>query len=113
MTKREESKLIELLDLLKKMYRIINSNYYSEMAYALKNIKKIINYLVEILEDETEDFKVVITEIKKAYEAMFIAKTGISEFSIWNEDYNVMYKENREYEKVEKKIRKILGIGRL
>ena len=111
MTNTEKGKLRDLSELFKKMNSIIISNYYNDLAYGKRTLIQIVEYLEAILNGGEDEFEIIIDTIAKKYRSMFFSKAGLSEFHIWDEDYEIRQAANAEYEEVKKKIEENLNIN--
>lgn len=113
MTNNEKDNIMRVINLLNKMYKIIDSSYNQDVIYAKKNIVKIVTYLEEELISDTVGYKELINTVLEPYKRMFPPRGGLSDFHIWDNDYQVRYKANNEYEQIKKQIEEILNLEKI
>lgn len=109
MTDSEKVIIRKLIVLLKSMYEIISNNLNNDVSYGMKNIIKLIHYLEEELTDDTVVYKELINSVMVSYKSMFPPICGLSEFNIWDEDFEKRYKVNKDYDQIKEQIETILG----
>lgn len=54
----------------------------------------------------------LILELRSAYYSMFHSKGGLSEFYIWDDNFEIRKKKNMEYEQIKSMIERILNMKR-
>lgn len=100
---------LKLLDyLLKKFYNIIKQGNPATTSYA-KNTIEIMCENISVALNHKEESLDVFPVLRSFYSSMFPAKSGLSEFYIWNNDFHVRKKLNMEYEEVKQQIESILS----
>lgn len=112
MTNSEKDSIRNLTKLLKDMYGIIASNSDNDVSYGKKNIIRMVDYLEGELANDIIGYKELINAVIEPYKSMFPPKGGLSEFHIWDNDYEVRYKANHEYEQIKAQIEAILSKGK-
>ena len=54
----------------------------------------------------------LLSELRSAYYSMFHSKGGLSEFYIWDDNFEIRKKKNMEYEQIKSMIERILNMKR-
>lgn len=112
MTNIEKDSINNLIRLLKGMYGIIASNANNDVSYGKKNIINIVKYLEGELSKDTMDYGELLDSVIEPYKSMFPPRGGLSDFHIWDNDFEVRYKANHAYEQIEEQIEVILNISK-
>lgn len=105
----------EVLKLVKELYDIIIINgevngFYVKAhnnTHAIPILKNIINYLSN--GDLHVDDNILISKIKQDYLSLFPAKSGLSEFYVWSDDYITRKKINDDFDEIHKQIIRLLN----
>ena len=109
MKNNERSLIIKLIKLFKEMYGIIVSNPNNDINYGKRTIKNIVQYLEMELANNTIGYEELVSEVARQYKSMFPPRGGLSEFYIWDNNYEVRYRANHEYEQIKLQIEAILS----
>ena len=93
----------------RRMYDIIVSNPNNDINYGKRTIKNIVQYLEMELANDTMEYEELVSEVARQYKSMFPPRGGLSEFYIWDNNYEVRYQANHEYEQIKLQIEAILS----
>ena len=77
-------------------------------SYGKRTTAKIVEYLLEELNNGTVKYNDLIEDIGAQYRSMFPPRGGLSEFHIWDENYEIRHRANHEYEQLKEQIDEIL-----
>lgn len=113
MKSNERELIIKLIKLFKEMYDIIVSNPDNDINYGKRTVKNIVQYLEMELANNTIGYEELVSEVARQYKSMFPPRGGLSEFYIWNSNYEVRYRANHEYEQIKLQIEAVLTDGYL
>lgn len=101
--------IINLIKLFKGMYAIIASNPNNDINYGMRTIKNMVQYLEMELTNDTIGYEELVSEIARKYKSMFPPRVGLSEFYIWDDNYEIRYQANHEYDQIKSQIEAILS----
>lgn len=113
MTSCENNNITTLIGLLKAMYVMVASNSNSDVEYGKKTIIQIVQFLEKELTDNTLEYVEIVSMATKRYKSMFPPKGGLSDFHIWDNDYEIRYKANLEYEQIKAQIEEMLNTEKI
>ena len=113
MKSNERELIIKLIKLFKEMYDIIVSNPDNDINYGRRTVKNIVQYLEMELANNTIGYEELVSVVARQYKSMFPPRGGLSEFYIWNSNYEVRYRANHEYEQIKLQIEAVLTDGYL
>lgn len=103
---KELQKLSALFDAF---YGFIKNGDDSTTHYAKRNVERIRRNIELALKQKNASSE-VFSELRSSYNSMFPPKSGLSEFYIWDDDFETRVKLNLAYEEVKNQIEKILSI---
>jgi len=112
MTSNEKGIIKNLVKLLKDMYDIIASNPNNDVNYGKRTIIKMVEYLERELAYDTIDYEELVGGLMEQYKSMFPPRGGLSEFHIWDNNYEVRFKANHRYEQIKSQIEAILNTSK-
>ena len=90
------------------MYSTIGAGAFVNARYWKQNVAAIIEYLSEEEKCDTIEYEELIEAVRRRYKSMFTPRSGLGEFHIWNENFEIRHKANCEYEKIKKQIEEII-----
>lgn len=85
----------QVIGLLKKLERILMQKITSDIRYVLDDITYCINFLENYPEQD------IPQEIKKIYEGFYPLHGGLSDYSLWDDDFDKRLAMNKELEDVQ------------
>lgn len=98
---------------LSKLLEILLENPDSSSKCAIPKIRNMLIMLEEFKYDDSYDNSTFFKNISKQYQSMFVPKMGLSEFNIWDDDFEIRTKKNKEYSNILENINKILNRNEL
>lgn len=101
--------IIELEYRLANMLKILIMNKNNESKCAIRDITNMLDVLNEMKGEHDLEIKDVKTIISKQYNRMFIAKAGLSEFYVNDEDENERIQKTKHYYEIKSKVEELLA----
>lgn len=95
------------LSTLKKLFTELRDNLESQRDSSVFNCYKLVKNTVAVLEsDESDDFKREYAI--DAYKSLYTGRAGLTEYYIWDNDYEKRMKLNEPYERIRNEFWKIM-----
>lgn len=110
-----QSKKKEVLKLIKELYDVITINGevngFSVKAHNNTHAIPILENIIIYLSNDGlhVDDNILISNIKQDYLSLFPAKSGLSEFYVWSDDYNTRKEINDDFDEIHRQLIRLLN----
>jgi len=99
---------VELLEVLKALYKLLENEDTSGIMYVMKEIQYAIALLDETITSKGNNVDSVLIEVIECCRSFFPPRGGLSDYFIWREDFSERKRMNEIYEGYKNRMWKLL-----